>query len=403
MISRKNLLCGFLFSLCLLCCAGESFTAVSDEDAGRLLYWSRSGKSAVLVFRKRVTGVSGMSQWQCDFFRENGSTFVFPKDCWLLNYTEAELTPEIVAMELAYWTCTNAKSVRAVSYRLIAAKMNAPVTNNLLFFYNELNEHCRSALHAISEYKTAVRAKINNQEKRSVPSIPRSRPYKWKTRPTTTRPRPSNRIPQSSTTRSCPSNQRSCPSNQSSCPYNNSSNSSNTPNTAAALLEDGLLDSMKSAVAVKRIEDEWKKTDKNFFLAFCMYYKYRSVILQLQRLVPNQEIQKELAEDIRKLGEDIRKEYVNGRNRNQNRENSFRSVCRGTHGPWEWAPPADLKEMFQFVNSCYHAWQKTHSLSPYSEFPEWGNAMLEVLQMVQSSDSEQKFDTACAEYQKYNN
>ena len=138
-------------------------------------------------------------------------------------------------------------------------------------------------------------------------------------------------------------------------------------------------------------------------VAFCMYLKYRTVILQLRRLVSLPEIQKDLAEDIHKLGEDVREKYLQGRARNQNRENSFRSVCRGTHGPWEWAPPTDLNAMFKFVNSCYRAWQKTHSLSPYSEFPEWGNAMLEVLQMIQSPALEQKFDTAWAEYQKYNN
>lgn len=362
MISGTKFFSGFLFFLCLLCCCGENFNAVSDDDAGRLLYWSGSGRNAILVFQKRVADTNALPKWQCNFFRDNGSISVYPNNCHLLNYTEAELTPEIVAMELAYWTCANANGIHAHSYWLIAAKMNSPVTNKLLFFYNDLNEHYRSALRAIDKYKTAVRAEKANKQKQSTPVF-----------------------------------RQTCPKSTS-----NTSNSSNAQSSVADLLEESLEDSLKSTVAVKRIQDECD-TENNYFLAFCMYLKYRTVILQLRRLVSLPEIQKDLAEDIHKLGEDVREKYLQGRARNQNRENSFRSVCRGTHGPWEWAPPTDLNAMLKFVNSCYRAWQKTHSLSPYSEFPEWGNAMLEVLQMIQSPALEQKFDTAWAEYQKYNN
>ncbi len=244
MISKKNLLSGFLFFLCLLCFCRESFNAVSDEDAGRLLYWSGQGRNAILVFQKRVPGTNDLPKWQCNFFRDNGKISVYPNDCHLLNYTESELTPEIVAMELAYRTYLNSSSEQAQSYRLIAKKMNSPVTNKLLFFYNDLNAHYRSALRALSEYKTALRKKTTTRKQQSGPVFRQS------------------------------------------CPYNNSSN---TQSTIANLLEESLQDSLKSAVAVKRIQDECD-TENNCFLAFCMYLKYRSVIYRIWRLVPNADI-----------------------------------------------------------------------------------------------------------------
>ena len=250
----------------------------------------------------------------------------------------------------------DAYSVRASSYHLIAAKINSPLTNKLLFFYNELNEHLRSAPRAISEYRIALQTKTMKQE------------------------------------------QQSCPANRSSCPRN----SSNTQSAVASLLEDTLVDSLKRENAVKRIQDVCT-TENNSFLAFCMYLRYRQVILRLQRTVPSRKIQKELLEHLDQLGTEIREKYLQGRTRNQNRENNFRNVCRNMHGRWEWAPPTNLSDMKPFVDGCYKAWQKTNSLSAYSEFPEWGNAMLEVLQMIQSPALENKFDTACAEYQKYNN
>ena len=118
----------------------------------------------------------------------------------------------------------------------------------------------------------------------------------------------------------------------------------------------------------------------------------------------SEELKKELREEIDQIGEEIREKYIQNRNYNQNREKSFKTVFPNRHGQWEYAPPSDLKDMDRsFVPSCYAAWRKTQTLSPRSEFPEWGNAMLEVLQMIRNPDWEKLFDTALSEYQKYNN
>ena len=77
-------------------------------------------------------------------------------------------------------------------------------------------------------------------------------------------------------------------------------------------------------------------------------------------------------------------------------------MCPDRHGRWEFAPPPDMKTMRRFATSCYRAWRKTLTLSPHSEFPDWGNAMLEVLQMIQYPELEKKFDDAYFEYQKNN-
>lgn len=357
MILGKKRFCGCLIFLCLLCCSGEKFDAVSNEDAGRLLYWSGKGKDAVLVFQKCVTGTEAPSQWECTYFRSNNSITVNPKHCRLLNYTETELTPESAAMELAYWTCVNGNSIQAFCYRKIATKMNSPVTNKLLFFYSDLNEYRRSAYRALADYRTAAtRMQIRDQMQQSSPANRKT----------------------------------------------SQNNTLNKQNSVSALVEDRLRDSLKSPVAVKRIQDECD-TEKNFFLALCMYIKYRNETLILLRSIANPEIRKEVLEDLDKLGEEIREKYLQGRTRNQNREHNFQSVCRNMHGRWEWAPPPNLEAISPFVHSCYRAWQQTRSLSPTSEFPGWGNAMLEVLQMIQSPALEQKFDTSLAEYQKYNN
>ena len=94
---------------------------LTDEDAGQLLYYSK--RDVVLVFRKGIRKPTGRSQLECIPFRGDGSIYhVSPRDCTNLNYTESELTPEIAAMELAYWTCQRGYRARNLSdgYRRLA-------------------------------------------------------------------------------------------------------------------------------------------------------------------------------------------------------------------------------------------------------------------------------------------
>lgn len=360
----KKLSIGVLLVLCSLFCYGEKADALTDDDAGRLVYWP--GKNVILIFQKCDTDANDMVRWRCTSFRGKGSFLVHPGDCSLLNYTAAELTPEVVAMELAYWAAKNNR--RADGFLQIASKMNSPVTNKLLFFYTDLNNHLRSARREIAECAKAVREEKRNRSQLAAQNA---------------------------------RNNASGASGQG-CPYarNSAPNSTASSSSVASLLEDSLKDALKNPAAIKSIQDE-AGTENNFFLAFCMYQKYRSGVVQLAREV-SAEVRKEVFDELNQLGEEVREKYLQGRSHSQNRENDFRTLCRDRHGRWEFAPPTNLKTMSSFVDSCYRAWQKTLSLSPHSEFPEWGNAMLEVLQMVQSPALEQKFDAAFSEYQKYN-
>ena len=105
MILKKNLISGFLFFLGVLCCCGERFNALSDEDAGRLLYWSNPRKHVILVFQKRLIRANHPPRWQCAFFRDTDNCAVYPKDCHLLDYKESEIT----------YTCTSATKTETLT------------------------------------------------------------------------------------------------------------------------------------------------------------------------------------------------------------------------------------------------------------------------------------------------
>lgn len=352
----KKLFCTVGLFFYILLCAGASFDDLTNDDAGQLIYVPNSGE--VLVFQKALPSKRSLNRWQCVPFHGNGTRVLYPDECIILNCTEKSLTPEIVAMELVYWSCQ--KDKRADAFHRIAARMNAPEINKLLDFYANLRNHAKSVYREAMEYRKAL-----NESKRQT-AIQLSRPSRG--------------------------------------PSCNNYNSNNTPaatqSTVASVLEAGLKSTLKNTAALKSIQD-MAATEKNFFAAFCMFLSYRSSTLNAARLI-SASFRGDLYDEITQAGNEIRIRYQQERNYNKKRENDFKSLCKGRHGRWEYAPPADLNAMYSFVKSCYTAWQKTQNLSPYSEFPEWGNAMLEVLQMIKKPAWEQKFDTAFAEYQKYN-
>ena len=356
-----------IFSFFRLSAADEFLTV---DDAGQLLYAEYSDgqtiKRDIVVFQKVICKNDGTNLLECTPYHGNGSIcYVKPKFgvCIKLNYLESELTPEIVAMELAYWNIRSGIEAGNFSdgYRKLAEKMNTPVTNLVLSFYKDLEKYNNALKLDIAQYH-AAKAKLNDtSDKHAVFS------------------------------------QRSC----SYSPQNSSKN--NKSGTLDMLFEKGLKDSLKNANAVRVIQN-LANNQKNYFLAFCLFSKYWAIsAAAISHSGISDELKNELNEEIKQIGEEIREKYVQHRNYNQNREKSFKTVFPKKHGQWEYAPPSDLKDMNSFVPSCYTAWRKTQTLSPRSEFPEWGNAMLEVLQMIRNPDWEKLFDTALSEYQKYNN
>jgi len=355
------------FSFFWLSAADEFLTV---DDAGQLLYAEYSDgktiKRDIVVFQKAIRENDGAILLECTPYRGNGSIcYVKPKlgACTKLNYLESELTPEIVAMELAYWNIKSGFKARKLSdgYRKLAEKMNTPVTNLVLSFYKDLEKFNNAIRLNIAQYR-AAKAKSNARSNKQAAS------------------------------------------RRSSCPYSpQNSSEDNNSGTLDMLLEKGLKGSLKNANAIRVIQN-LADNQKNYFLAFCLYSKYWDIsVAAIRHSGISNELKNELNEEIKQIGEEIREKYVQNRNDNQNREKSFKTVFPDRHGQWEYAPPSDLKDMNRtFVPSCYTAWRKTQTLSPRSEFPEWGNAMLEVLQMIRNPDWEKRFDTALSEYQKYN-
>lgn len=225
-------------------------------------------------------------------------------------------------------------------YYLIAKKMNSEKTNRVRSFFAELSNYCRS-----------LRSMVNTLQSTG------------------------SQVTQSS-----------CASS----------------GTVGQLLQGTFNNMLQGCGAVKHVRDAIK--DKNFFLAFCLY---RIIWVRALSTIPSYSYSLQLRNSLRNellvLGEEVRREFLQARGDNQNRELTFKKNCGNKHGGWEYAAPINLSEMWKKTQSCYDAFRKTQSLSPYSEYPDWGSAMLEVLQMIKNQKWEQQFDKASSEYQKNNN
>ena len=154
------------FSFFRLSAANEFLTV---DDAGQLLYAEYSeGKTIkrdIVVFQKMICKNDGTNLLECTPYHGNGSIcYVKPKFgvCIKLNYLESELTPELVAMELAYWNIRSGIEAKHFSegYRKLAEKMNTPVTNLLLAFYKDLEKYNYAIKLDIVQYH-AAKAKSN--------------------------------------------------------------------------------------------------------------------------------------------------------------------------------------------------------------------------------------------------
>ena len=259
----KNFFLGLLFSFCPLLCIAASFEALTDEDAGVLLYYYNN--SSVLVFRKRVADGNDVKLWECTRFRGNDQVLrVRPNSCNILSYTEDELTTGIVAIELAYWTSQNDHN-RTTWYRQIAEKMNDPETNNLLSFYAALKNHVGRIQREIADYQKAVSTARSSAE---TPAA------------------------------SYGSNSQ-----------NQTSGSAGSAGSTGSIdvLEEGLRAIVQNSDLVDQFQ-KIAKDKKNFFLALCMYLRYREATKTALRGV-SPTIVRSLLDEIDRQGDVIRQEF----------------------------------------------------------------------------------------------
>ena len=292
----------------------------------------------VLVYQ----GNTPDNKWKCILFHGEKEYRVNPKSCILLNGHTANIDPLVISMELAFHGAAfNEKLFNA--YHQISQKTDSPRTNELLSFYSELLSHRNALRKEVGDYHYAVGAARRGRA---------------------------------------------------------GGNENDSGDTKLQLLESSIKSLFQYSAPAKHLQNMSK--DKDIFTLFCLYRHYSLIAEQQIRYLSDRELRRELKEMINQQGEDILKQFLQMRSHNRNRENMFKRLCSSKHGPWEFAPPSTLNEMWKRTESCYKAWKNTQNLSRYSEFPVWGNAMLEVLQMVKHPEWERQFDEAFSEYQKYN-
>ena len=164
-------------------------------------------------------------------------------------------------------------------------------------------------------------------------------------------------------------------------------------------LADALLVIVETGGSITEINNFADK-EQNFFLAFSLWKLYGDWIrMKVSRLntTTKRLLEREMEKSSSKIIDLYRQQVLAQKKRTED----FSKLCPDQHGPWEYAPPKNPREMQKRLNSCFQAWLKLQSSSPFSEFPEWGSAALEVMQMIRSSELEQKFDTALRNYQKH--
>ncbi len=165
-------------------------------------------------------------------------------------------------------------------------------------------------------------------------------------------------------------------------------------------LVDTVLIQLETSGAFAAINDFLDK-DRNFFAAYCLLEKYRNTLNRKIRLSAGQ--MREINKQIDKTEEDILAKFRQHSTANRKRCSDFKKVCPRKYGPWEYAPPRNGRELKKRIESCFNAWLKLQRCSAFSEFPDWGNAALEVMQMIPTPELEQKFDNAYRNYLKHLN
>lgn len=384
----------------LFCSMAAQPEDLTEEDAGQLLFRRRD--NAVFVFKKQVQAPNGTIYWECSPFKENGTVRLAPAYCTLLEYLESDLTPEIVEMEFFYniSSLKYTDKVKAAVYINIARKINSPVISNIFSFLSELKKDTQELSKEIDTYRK------ERYEDRKIRDEDRRRAIR-------------TRLQQSGGAFQNPVARRNIPikgskmtsrfAHQSHGGYTSQNNLQNC--RQAVDNDEGddelALDGFKNVFDQVRTPEIMRNAlannrDKNFFKVFCMYFIYRQNVTNMLRLLPYK-MGKELYKEITKLEADLLLKFQQNLRNTKMREEKYRSVCRDMHGQWEYAAPVDYKSLRIRLDSCYKAWHRMFNHSAHTEFPAWGNAVLEVLQMMGNDELHNRFDAAFLKYQEQNN
>ena len=296
----------------------------------------RKRDASVYVFEKRTEKL-----WEGVLFKGSARHLLAPENCILLDFTEKTLTPEAVAVNLIYWTgCGIDGYDEAAAYRFLARRCNAPATNSVITYYGALQKLRR-------QLDSARREGLQAQGRRRLAGNKRS---------------------------------------------------GSKEEADDDLSDDKFLLLVEKNPCRTAIEALLRKNN-DVFSATVLFLGYRSLVLGMSSRLDGalrEQVRKQLGRTEEELLGSFARQRANGRKR----ENDFRKLCPDRHGQWEYASPGDLSEMRDRANSCFRAFRTVWQSSRESEFPAWGNAMLEVLQMVGSPELEKQFDEACGAYRK---
>ena len=351
---------------CAIFCLGGGF---SDNDTGKTLgilkklllhiivfaaaFCCRGGAftalededAGQLVYRRRDSSVYVFKKrtgklWEGVLFRGSARRLLAPEGCLLLDFTEKTLTPEAIAFSLVYWTgCTDGYDERE-AFRFLAQRCNAPATDSLISYYGALK---KLQLQLDSARREALQAKARSSLSKTRRAV-------------------------------------------------------RGEDADDDLSEDKFLLLVEKNPCRTAIEALVRK-NSDVFSGTVLFLGYRALVLRMSSRLDGalrEQIRKQLGRTEEELLRSFERQRANGRKR----ENDFRKLCPDRHGRWEYASPGDLQGMRERADSCFRAFRTVWQSSPESEFPAWGNAMLEVLQMVGSPELEKQFDEACGAYRK---
>ena len=320
-----------------VCCMGSAAAPDDLSDDDAGQLLFRKRDGEIFVFRKKTP----KNLWSCSVFRNNGSAELDPEYCVLLEFHEDSVPPEAVAFLYAYCSGRQSAGIRpyANAFRNLAERINAMPTANVLMFESSLEKDMKNLAAEIKEFREN---EAREKQSRQI--------------------------------------------------------SANNTQNAVVSLTDSLLVQLETSAAIAMVNDICSK-EQNFFIAYCLWERFYDLFNRRFTSLSAGEL-RSLNEELNKTGEAILTGFQQYSASQRKRCTDFKNICPRKYGPWDYVPPRNRGEMHKRIDSCFRAWRKLQSCSAFSEFPDWGNAALEVMQMVHSPEVEQKFDAAFRNYQK---
>lgn len=142
---------------------------------------------------------------------------------------------------------------------------------------------------------------------------------------------------------------------------------------------DSIIDILENDEAGKVIKDA--ANDGDFQIAFACYCRLRiNVMTLIETRVPAVYV-KDSRTLLNDLGTEIINAYSNNRDNCNVRVAQFKKSLPDAYGLWEQGTPTNAAGIIQFSQAAFENFQRTLDHSEYTEFAQWGTAMLSVLQL----------------------